>query len=105
QGNEWRGTIRPPNWTRWFDHYREAIRVFAAVARDHHADVFVMGSELVSSEGQTEQWKQTIREVREIVKGQLAYSANWDHYAHIQFWEDLDFVGMNSYWQLGTRNN
>ncbi len=30
----------------------------------------------------------------------LTYSANWDEYERITFWEDLDYIGVNSYFPL-----
>lgn len=62
----------------------------------------VVGSELVSTESQLEEWEETIAFVRDIFKGKLTYSANWDHYSAIGFWNRLDFISMNSYWTLGS---
>ncbi len=33
-------------------------------------------------------------------RGKLLYSANWDHYESVSFWERVDFVGVNAYWEL-----
>ncbi|GAA3596481.1 hypothetical protein Q4Q39_08240 [Flavivirga amylovorans] len=30
----------------------------------------------------------------------LTYSANWDEYQSVSFWEDLDYIGVNSYFPL-----
>lgn len=105
RGNEWRGTIKPDLWAEWFDSYRAFIGHYAEVAAAGDADVLVVGSELVSSEVHGAEWKKTIKMVREkFPKGMLTYSANWDHYANIPYWEQLDFIGMNSYWKLGENN-
>jgi hypothetical protein len=101
RGNEWRGTLKPASWEDWFDSYRDMLTHFAWIAAANEADVLVIGSELVSSESQKEQWRKTIDHVRGIFKGRLTYSANWDHYASIPFWDELDLVGMNSYYKLG----
>lgn len=101
-GNEWRGTIKPESWDKWFDSYRAMLYHFAWIAEQHHADVLSVGSELVSAEDKAEQWKTTIAGVRKIFTGKLTYSANWDHYESIPFWRYLDLVGMNSYWKLGN---
>jgi hypothetical protein len=61
----------------------------------------VVGSELVSSETKVAEWTDTIRDVRGIFHGQLTYSSNWDHFASVKFWDQLDMIGMNSYWKLG----
>src|SRR3954453_19869175 len=47
-GNEWRGQIKPLDWEDWFNSYRDMITHFAYIAEDNHADVLVVGSELVS---------------------------------------------------------
>jgi hypothetical protein len=39
--------------------------------------------------------------VRKIFKGRLTYSSNWDHYREVKFWDQLDLIGMNSYWKFG----
>ncbi len=100
-GNEWRGTIKPAMWDDWFDSYREMITHFAWIAEGNGVNVLVVGSELVSTEGKTDEWTKTIKAVRAIFKGQLTYSSNWDHYTAVTFWNQLDLIGMNSYWKLG----
>lgn len=102
-GNEWRGTLKPLNWDQWFASYREMIKHFAWIAEGNGVDLLVVGSELVSSENNIEQWTRTIKEIREVYKGKLTYSSNWDHYTSVPFWDQLDMVGMNSYWKFGTR--
>lgn len=99
-GNEWRGTIAPESWDDWWDSYRDMMTHFASIALVHHVDVLVVGSELVSTENRTDEWARTIGAVRGIYKGQLTYSSNWDHYTAIRFWNQLDIVGMNSYWKF-----
>ena len=60
---------------------------------------------LVSTENNVEQWTRTINHVRGTFKGRLTYSANWDHYREVKFWDQLDLIGMNSYWTLGPDKN
>jgi hypothetical protein len=99
---EWRGVIDPDQgrWEEWFDSYRSMIGHYAWIAEANKVDVLVVGSELVSTESKGDQWKRTIAEVRRLYKGRLTYSSNWDHYAKIPFWDQLDFIGMNSYWSF-----
>lgn len=103
RGSEWRGVIEPPDWDDWFRQYREFVVHFANIARDGGADAYIVGSELVSTEKFTAQWVKTIDLVRQYYKGAVGYSANWDHYKPIQFWDKLDFVGMTSYYKLADR--
>jgi hypothetical protein len=98
---DWRGTIHPDDWDDWFASYQDMILFYAKIAQETGVNVLVVGSELVSSEPYLQDWRTTIRKIRGVFKGQLTYSSNWDHYAMVQFWDDLDIVGMNSYWKLG----
>jgi hypothetical protein len=101
RGNEWRGTIKPESWDDWFESYRAMMSHYAAVAEQNGVDLFVVGSELVSSETKAAEWTKTIRAIRNVYKGQITYSSNWDHYRSVPFWDKLDLIGMNSYWNLG----
>jgi hypothetical protein len=101
KGDEWRGTLKPESWAEWFDSYREVLGHFLWIAEANDVDIFVIGSELVSSERQAAEWDRTITFIRGRFSGLLTYSSNWDHYEKIPFWEKLDLIGMNSYWTLG----
>ncbi len=111
RGTEWRGKIQPSEdgggWDEWWKNYRDMLTHFAWIAQGNGVDVFVVGSELVSTETETHlpQWRKTITKIREVFKGRLTYSSNWDHYTHVKFWDQLDFIGMNSYWALGDDEN
>lgn len=106
RGSEWRGKISPSlengGWEQWFNNYRDLMTHFAWIAESNKVDLLVVGSELVSSESKVDEWRKTIRHVRSIYKGKLTYSSNWDHYTAVPFWDELDLVGMNSYWILGS---
>jgi hypothetical protein len=101
RGTEWRGVIKPENWAGWWQSYRDMLRHFAWIAEAHGVDVMSVGSELVSTERQADEWRKTIASVRQHFSGMLIYSANWDHYKDIPFWDQLDLIGMNSYYTLG----
>jgi hypothetical protein len=99
-GNDWRGVIKPPNWNLWFTRYRAYILAAAAWAQQGHVAIFSVGSELLSTEPFNQQWLRIIRMVRRRFHGKLTYSANWDHYQYVHFWPRLNYIGMNSYYDL-----
>jgi hypothetical protein len=105
RGSEWRGVIEPPDWENWWGQYRDFVLYFADIANEGGAEALIIGSELVSTEKYTAQWEKTIAAVRQRFGGRLGYSANWDHYKPIQFWDKLDFVGMTSYYTLADKKN
>lgn len=100
RGTEWRGEIQPPSWDTWFESYSNYILDMARVAEANGVEVMMVGSELVSTEKHGSRWKRLIADVRKLYRGKLSYSANWDHYKNIEYWTDLDYVGMTTYHKL-----
>ncbi|XOV66091.1 MAG: hypothetical protein ACFHU9_10685 [Fluviicola sp.] len=45
-------------------------------------------------------WLKLIRKTRRQFSGQLTYAANFDNYFEVNFWEQLDFIGINAYFPL-----
>src|SRR4051812_13322798 len=109
QGNDWRGVIEPDDnyggWEDWFKSYRDMLNHFSWIAEGNGVDVFVVGSEFVSAEPKLEEWTRTIQSVRKVFHGRLTYSSNWDHYRQVPFWDQLDLIGMNSYWKFGEKHS
>ncbi|MSP70633.1 MAG: hypothetical protein EXR76_00300 [Myxococcales bacterium] len=99
----WRGTLRPENPGLWWTSHRTFILHAAQLARDEGAAVFSVGSELGSMEAQEGRWRGLIAEVRSQFRGQILYSANWDHFEHVSFWDAVDLVGLTAYHRLTTR--
>ena len=105
RGNEWRGKIRPPRWQLWWESYFDVMDQFTNIANEAGATILCIGSELLSTEGQTSQWIKLIRHVRQQFKGPLIYSTNWDHYHVPKFWPHLDAIAINAYWDIATETN
>lgn len=106
RGSEWRGVIEPPEWDDWWEQYTEFVLYFTDIAREGQADALMVGSELVSTEKSTAKWVKLIEAVRpRFYGGKLGYSANWDHYRPVEFWDQLDFIGMTSYFTLADKKD
>jgi hypothetical protein len=102
---EWRGTIKPgggskEEWDKWWKAYERYVLYYADLAEKGGAALYSVGSELVSTEEMCDRWNPLIKKVRERFKGKLIYSANWDHYKQVCFWEKLDYAGMTGYYVL-----
>ncbi len=100
KSGEWRGKINPQNWDKWWQSYSDYILHYAKLAENAGVAVFMVGSELNSTEKQPQRWRKLIAETRETYAGLLAYSANWDHYHVAKWWDALDIAGMTSYHKL-----
>jgi len=97
---EWRGTLRPARWDDWWRGYERFILHYAAIARRTRAELLCVGSELVSTEKMRPRWRELVTRVRQAYDGKLVYSANWDHYAPVSFWDLVDVVGLTAYHRL-----
>ncbi|WP_432798959.1 glycoside hydrolase family 113 [Poriferisphaera sp. WC338] len=102
RGNEWRGKIHPERWEPWWQSYRQTQKHFLQIASNTNTDLFAVGSELLTTEKPTflSDWRATIARARAQFTGKLYYSTNWDHYHAPPFWHDLDYIGINGYWDL-----
>lgn len=97
---EWRGTMQPADWNAWFAAYRDFIVHYARLAGRQQVEYFSIGSELCSTEKRREDWVNLISKVREVYRGKLTYSSNWDHLEALSFADALDYLGMNAYFKL-----
>ena len=109
-GGSWPGGIEMLNeadWKTFFDHYYRWIRHYAFLAEIHHMDALCLGVEFTkASLAHPEAWRQMIQKTRKLFTGQLTYAANWgEEFENIEFWDDLDFIGLNSYYPLSKKDN
>jgi hypothetical protein len=100
----WRGEIRfdtEQEWQAWFASYRRFILYYARFAQTHGVEEFAVGTELYATTTRTANWRALIRAVRQEYTGLLTYSANHSgEEVQVQFWDDLDFIGVNVFYHL-----
>jgi hypothetical protein len=89
-------------WNTWFDSYENYMLYYARLAEHTGVELFCIGTELKTSiKNQPKRWKSLIKKVRAIYSGNITYAANWhDEYEYIDFWTDLDFIGIQAYFPL-----
>ncbi len=102
----WRGRIDPGSEERleqWFRAYERFILRFAALAEETDADLFSIGVEFKSTtNSHSARWREIIARIRACYSGPLTYSANWDEVEYVEFWDDLDLIGINGFWPLAA---
>jgi len=102
---QWRGKIAPSDPNAWFKSYRDFILPWAELAESGDAVQFMIGTELAGTIQHAQLWRETIYKVRAVFSGKLIYAASWDEAHKVPFWRDLDFVGVDFYFPLTTRND
>ena len=102
----WPGSIEfktEKEWVEWENNYKEFINLYLDIAINHNVEMFCVGTEFkISVKKRPHFWKQLIEDMRCRYTGKLVYSSNWDNYDNVSFWEDLDYVGISSYFPLSS---
>ncbi|MGF1600618.1 MAG: glycoside hydrolase TIM-barrel-like domain-containing protein [Thermosynechococcaceae cyanobacterium] len=106
---KWRTDIKmrsEADWQTWFKNYRTFILHYAKFAEQQKIPMLCIGTELQTTAIQREQdWRTLIADIRQVYSGQLTYAANWfEAFEQIQFWDALDFIGIQAYFPLSTQN-
>lgn len=85
----------------WFAQYRIFLEHYAMLAARIHADLFCVGVELDKLSKDTAEWRALIARARALYPGPLVYAANFgDEFENVQFWDALDYIGMDEYYSL-----
>ena len=89
------------DWRAWFARYEAYILGYARPAAAAGVDAFCVGRETDKAAMAREaDWRRLIARVREVFKGPLTYSANFDGYSRVGFWDALDVIGISAYFPL-----
>jgi len=94
----WRGEIQPSD--DWFDSYSEFINGFAVFAEQNGVELFCVGCEFKATIHENEQWERVISGVRERYSGPITYAADWTSYQDIEWWNSVNYVGIDAYFPL-----
>ena len=103
---DWRGAITfssEAEWQRFFRTYEAWILDHARFAQEHQIKLFAVGTELDKTIHRPE-WSTLIKKVKAVYSGTLVYAANWDSYARVPFWREIDLIGIQAYFPLSSTN-
>ena len=108
---QWRGNIQPTDINAWFASYTQFIVYYAQMAEAQGVEALCMGTELKSVSGAANQarWYAVIDAIRAVYKGTLTYAANAtspaDEFTSVSFWDRLDLIGLDGYFNLTNHND
>jgi hypothetical protein len=89
------------DWKTWFASYEAYLLPYVREAQAAGADAFCVGRELDTTVLRREaDWRGVIAAVRREFQGPLTYSANFDTWQGLRFWDALDFIGVSAYFPL-----
>lgn len=102
----WPGEIEMKSeeeWQLWFESYRDFILDYARLADRLSIPYLCIGTELEKASGREQDWRKLIAAVRKVYSGKLVYAANFTEFEQIQFWDALDFIGIQAYFPLSEK--
>ena len=99
-----------PRWMiqpspEWFASYRSFISSYAQFAQENGVELFCIGCEFKNTELDSANWRKIISEVRKHYSGPLTYAATIDSYQKINWWDDLNYVGINAFFPLTDKDD
>jgi len=111
----WRAMIQPTDPKLWFQNYKAMILEYAKIAQEAGAAMFCVGTEMksmtnpdgVCSDGlsYTQKWADIIAAVRQIFSGKITYAATDEEALKIKFWDKVDYIGVDAYFNMTNGTN
>ncbi len=108
--DQWRDDIgfeTEEDWQAWEADYRAFMMHYAHLAEEIDAAMLVIGTELANAvRTRPAFWRSLIAGVRAVYDGPLTYAANWwEEYEDVTFWDALDYIGVQAYFELSKEDN
>jgi hypothetical protein len=100
----WRGDLAmstPEEWSVFFAEYRRMIAHYGALAREEGVAWLGIGLEYRDTvRKHPGEWRRVAAEAKRAFGGPITYSANWDDYEEIAWWDAVDAIGVGAYFEL-----
>ncbi len=105
----WRGEfmVKDENdWQLFESGYEKFIMEYAIIADSLDLDLFCIGTEMKRTAlEKPDFWRRLIKKVRTVYHGPITYAANWDSYDKIEFWDELDYIGVDAYFPVSNEES
>lgn len=90
-------------WKNWENSFSKYILHYASVADSLGVEMYCIGTEYkIPSKDRPDFWRGLTKKIRKIYGGKITYAANWDNYANITWWDEMDYIGIDSYFPLAN---
>ena len=99
----WRGEINPS--AAWFNAYGTFINDWATFAQSHGVEMLSVGCEFNKLDASDAQWRNVVAGVRARYSGPITYSATFNSYQTVTWWDMLDYIGIDAYFAVADTNH
>ncbi|MEQ9404770.1 MAG: hypothetical protein RIM99_14350 [Cyclobacteriaceae bacterium] len=104
RGQGWTGDYTldsEEKWLQWENDFSRYILNHATVADSLDVEMLCIGTEYRTPAAERPDfWKRLIKEVKAVYDGKITYASNWDNYENITWWDEADYIGIDSYFPL-----
>ena len=104
-GNNWRGSIEPPNVNDWFASYYAFLKPYFQAAQSTGVNAFNIGTELDSLAPDESHWTIFENTVSQIYKGQQLYAVNYGRWQEDPSYEPVPDAPVDAWPQLGVTDS
>lgn len=108
-GEGWTGDYKvetEEEWKKWENDFTIYILNHAAVADSLQVEMLCIGTEYRTPARERPQfWRGLIAKIKKRYKGKITYASNWDNYENITWWDEVDYIGIDSYFPLAEGEN
>ena len=95
----------PEQWQAWGIHYTEELLPYAQIAEEYGVEMFSVGFEMRATEPEEAHWRSLIQAVRGVYSGPITYSTLPNDEADLKWWDAVDFIGVDGYYNLSNRKD
>lgn len=89
------------DWKQLEKTYTSFIMTYAELAEESKTEILCIGTELHTfAQHRPEYWKELIKSIRNVYKGELTYAENWDQFDKVPFLDQLDYIGVDAYFPV-----
>ena len=104
----WRAYIRffdhpvptEPSWEEWFAAWDSHVIKVAQMAEDNKADMLCVGCETVGTDHREGEWRELIRQIRQIYHGPITYNCDKYQEDHVSWWDAVDVISSSGYYPI-----
>ena len=104
RGQGWAGDFNldsQEEWIKWEQDYAKYILNHAVKADSMKVEMFCIGTEYrIPARERPVFWRELVGKVREVYSGKITYASNWDNYQNIEWWDAVDYIGIDAYFPL-----
>jgi hypothetical protein len=108
-GQGWAGDLQfdsDSTWKVFENQYETYLMNYVHIADSVNVEMLCLGTEIrQSTKSRKGFWDKLISQSKFHYKGKLTYAANWDEYDQIDFWDQLDYIGVDAYFPLSEVKN